>query len=413
MGQSANTTQASSQYSCLIMFQAYIRAFQTPGSLRFSSAGLVGRLPASMTGLGIVLLVEHTTDSYAFAGVVAAVYILTSAIAAPIQGRLADRIGQRPVLLTASSLYAAGVAALLAAVGDYLFLTLLAAVLAGAGAPQTGNMVRTRWTHAASDRQVLSTAFALEAIFDEVVFIVGPVLVTFLTLNVSPPLGLSVAAGAALVGAWGLAFQQGTAPVIERINHKDKPPLDLVSLGALIVAAIGVGVVFGSSEILIVAFTDEQGQKSLAGWVLAISSFGSLLAGFLVGARQSVSQPISRLRLFTLLLVASLLPLPLAHTTWQLTIGMFIMGLTIAPTLIAAVNLVEHVTALSRLTEALTWVTTGLSGGVALGAVISGRVVENVSASAGFLIPAAAAATTALVAWLAPVPQVDETSKNT
>ncbi|NLO72448.1 MAG: TCR/Tet family MFS transporter, partial [Porphyromonadaceae bacterium] len=285
-----------------------------------------------MTGLGIVLQVEHTTHSYAFAGVVAAVYILTSAVAAPVQGRLADRIGQRPVLLTASSLYAAGIAALLTSVGEHLSLTLLAAVIAGTGAPQTGNMVRTRWTHAAPDRHVLSTAFALEAIFDEVVFIVGPVLVTFLTLNAHPPLGLSAAAGAALIGAWGLALQQGSAPVVERVRRGDKPPLDLVSLGALIVAAVGVGVVFGSSEILIVAFTDEQGQKSLAGWVLAISSVGSLFAGFVVGARQSVSQPVHRLRLFTLLLMASLLPLPLAHTTLQLTIGMFIMGLTIAPT---------------------------------------------------------------------------------
>lgn len=395
------------------MMQAYVRALKTPGALKFSSAGLLGRLPVSMTGLGIVLLVEHSTGSYGKAGLIAAIYVLTSAFAAPLQGRLADQLGQRPILLIACALYATGAVSLIAAAGESLGLTIGAAILTGAVAPQVGNMVRTRWTHAIDDRQLLSTAFAWEAILDEVVFIVGPVLVTFLTLNVYAPLGLGVAAASALIGGWMLAFQQTTAPEPTRRRAASKEPLPIITLVSLIIAAIGVGFVFGSSEILIVAFTDELGQKSLAGWVLAVSAVGSLLAGFLIGARNSVGDPVLRLRLFTALLALSLLPLPFASTMLHVTAGMFIMGLSIAPTLITAVNLVELVTPLPRLTEALTWVTTGLSGGVAFGALASGRVVELHSASMGFAVAAGAAVFSAIVAWLAPVPPHIRPAKKT
>lgn len=395
------------------MMQAYQQALQTPGALRFSIAGLLGRLPASMTGLGIVLLVEHQTESYGIAGLVAALYILTSAIAAPIQGRLADQFGQRPILFTVSAFYAAGVAVMVSAAGDGLLLTSLGAVIAGIGAPQTGNMVRTRWTHAVSDRKLLSTAFAWEAILDEVVFIIGPVLVTFLTLNVSAPLGLTAAAISSIVGGWGLALQRSTAPLPVVSQNRSSDPLPMAPLVSLIFAALGIGFVFGASEVLIVGFTDEQNQKHLAGWVLAVSSIGSLLAGFVVGARSSTRDPVKRLRLFTVLLALSLLPLPLATTTLQMSIGMFVMGLTIAPTLITAVNLVELVTPLPRLTEALTWATTGLSAGVAGGALVSGRIVELHSASLGFAAAALAASLAALVAWFAPIPQAISPAKNT
>ncbi|NLC97543.1 MAG: MFS transporter [Actinomycetales bacterium] len=394
------------------MMKAYQEALRTPGALRFSLAGLFGRLPASMTGLGIVLLIQHSTGSYGLAGLVAAVYILTSAVAAPLQGRIADQFGQRRVLFVVPAIYCLGIAGMVWAAGEPLSLTIISAIIAGTGAPQTGNMVRTRWTHNLKDRKLLSTAFAWEAILDEVVFIIGPVLVTFLTLNVAAPLGLTAAAISSLLGGWGLALQRATAPTPVKSSARGDDKLSLPPLISLILSAIGVGFVFGASEVLIVGFTDELGQKDLAGWVLAVSSVGSLLAGFIVGARSAASDPVKRLRIFTILLACSLIPLPFAATTFQMSIGMFVMGLTIAPTLITAVNLVELVTPLTRLTEALTWVTTGLSAGVALGAVVSGRIVELHSASLGFAAAALAATLAALVAWFAPVSQAIREPKN-
>ena len=57
----------------------YWRVLSRPGALRFSSAALVARLPISMVGLGIVLLVEGRTGSYGLAGTVSAVFVLAEA----------------------------------------------------------------------------------------------------------------------------------------------------------------------------------------------------------------------------------------------------------------------------------------------------------------------------------------------
>src|SRR3954462_5858046 len=73
-----------------------------PGALRFSMTGLVARLPISMIGLGIVLLVSAATGSYGVAGAISAADMISNAGVAILQGRLLDRLGQGRVLASAS-----------------------------------------------------------------------------------------------------------------------------------------------------------------------------------------------------------------------------------------------------------------------------------------------------------------------
>jgi len=351
-----------------------------------------------MTGLGIILLVSARSDSYAQAGTIAAIYILVSAVFAPVQGRLADRFGQAPVLFASGGLFAAGLTVFLLVIDSSLVLAGFAAAVMGMGAPQTGNMARSRWTALLDDRTRLQTAFALEAVLDEAVFIVGPVLVTVLTLSALDWSGLGVAGVAAIVGAWGMAAQRATQPAHQQHLGKPPQPLRWSLLAPLIVAAVGLGVLFGSAEVLVVAFTDEQGKRSAAGLVLAIWSVGSLLAGVIVGTQPAPNNPVSRLRLTTFGLVVLFVPLIFAPNILALAVGFFLAGLMVAPTLITAVHLVELNTPASRLTEALTWTTTGLSVGVAAGGALAGIIVDTWSASIGFILPTAAAALAAIVA---------------
>ncbi|MBD1270900.1 MFS transporter [Aeromicrobium tamlense] len=390
-----------------VMLSAYRSILSTPGAPAFTSAGALGRLPLSMTGLGIVLLVSGRTGDYGPAGLLMAVYVVTSAICAPVQGRLADRVGQAPVLLTAGALFASGITILLTTVDLSLWVAAIGAVIAGLGAPQAGNMVRARWTHNLSDRGRLQTAFALEAVLDEVVFIVGPVLVTVLTLSVLDWSGLAVAGAAALVGAWGLALQRSTQPPHRRQAEGSREPLPWFLLGPLVVAACGLGLLFGAAEVLVVAFTEEQGRPGAAGLVLAIWSAGSLAAGLVIGALAPPADPVRRLRLSTLGLLVFLAPLPFAPNIALLAVGFLLAGLMLSPTLITAVHLVELCVPPSRLTEALTWTTTGMSAGTAAGAAIAGLMVDRWSASVGFTLPIVAALMTTSVAfWFrGPLPQ--------
>lgn len=198
------------------MLSTYRAVLSRPGAALFSATAAVARLPLSMVGLGIVLLVSARTGSYAQGGTVAAAYVLAAAAFGPLQGRLADRWGQAPVLLTVGLVYAAGITLTLVSIGAEWSIPWphLCAAAAGLGTPQTGSMVRARWTHAVAHRGQLNTAFSIEAVLDEVVFVVGPVLVTFLTLEVADFSGLLVAAAAATLGSWALAAQRRTEPPV-------------------------------------------------------------------------------------------------------------------------------------------------------------------------------------------------------
>ncbi|MEH3033158.1 MAG: MFS transporter [Aeromicrobium erythreum] len=377
------------------------RLLATPGAPAFTASALVSRLPLSMAALGIVLLVTDHGGSYGEAGLVSAAYVIAAAVFAPVHGRLADQLGQALLCWVGGAGVAVGLTLVVLSVRDEWANPLphACAALAGAFVPQTSSFVRARWSHVLrDDRSLLGTAFAWEAVLDEVVFVVGPVLVTFLTLHVADWSGLGVTAAAATLGAWAFALQRRTAPPRGQHTRATREPLGWDRLAPLVVASVGLGVLFGSTEVLVVAFTDEAGNRGASGLVLAVWAFGSLLAGTIAGARPA-ADPLARLRWTSVVLTASFIPLTLVAGIPLLTAAIFVTGFMVAPTLIAATALVEACVAPSRLTEALTWTTTGLAVGVAPGAAVSGAVVDRAGASAGFLVPLVAAALATLVVW--------------
>lgn len=383
------------------MLGTYRDAWSHPGAALFSFTAMISRFPLSMAGLGLVLLVSDRTGSYGHAGTVAAAYVLSAAALGPTQGRLADRLGQTPVLITVGFIYALGIALTLFAIDrDWSTPWVhVCAALAGVGTPQTGSMVRARWTHAVTDRTKLNTPFAIEAIFDEVVFVVGPVLVTFLTIHVSDYSGLIVAGAAATLGSWALAAQRATAPPASVHTSSNRAPMMWSLLGPIVVASVGLGVLFGSTEVIVVAFATEEGQRGASGVVLAIWAAGSLLAGVLVGALPRAQDPLMRWRSSLFALSLLFVPLIFVSGVIWLAVGMFLAGVMISPTLIATTSLIELHLAPSRLTEALTWATTGLAVGVAPGAAVAGWVVDNYDASRAFLVPLVAGLAGSVVAW--------------
>lgn len=372
------------------------------GAALFTLTGLVSRLPLSMASLGLVLLVREHGGSYGDAGLVAAAYVVAAAVVAPMHGRLSDRWGQRLVLLLAGLGYLVGVVAVVLAVTREAATPWphLAAALAGFFTPQTGSLVRARWTHLLrDDRSLLTTAFAIEAVIDEAVFIVGPVLVTFLTLQVADVAGLATAAVAATLGSWFLATQTATEPPSGARRSGPRDPMGWAVLGPVLVATVAIGVLFGSTEVLVVAFTDHAGDRGATGIVLAIWAAGSLLAGLTVGALPAPADPLARLRWTMLALALTFAPLLLVASVPWLAVGMFLAGVMVSPTMIAATSVVEEHVAPSRLTEALTWTSTGLAVGVAPGAAVAGAVIDRHGPSAGFAVPLVAGFAAAVVAW--------------
>jgi MFS family permease len=372
--------------------RAYLPLLRLPGALGFCAAALVGRMPLSMLGIGSVLLVQDRRDSYALAGLVAAAYALGQAVVAPAVSRVVDRRGQSAVLPWAMVVCGlALVAVVLTAGSDLPGWTIVASAAVGGGAlPPLGACVRARWTSAlrSSGRDdLLGTAFALESVLDEVVFVTGPALVVALAVGIDPAVGLLVAVALTTVGTLAFVVQRSTEPAVVPVPAAGATAaLGVAGLRTVALTMVFVGLLFGSLELAVVAFADEQGRPGAAGVLLSVFALGSGVSGLLYGARRWRWPLERRLLLALLALLASSVPVVLAPGLGVLAVAAFVSGLSISPTLIASFGLVERLVPVEARTEGFTWLNSGLSLGASAGAVSAGALVDGPGARAALAV---------------------------
>lgn len=385
------------------MLAPYRSVLATPGARLFSAAGFLARMPMSMATLAIVLLVVERSGSYGSAGVISASYMLTAAVSAPLLGRLIDRWGQRQVLVPAALGFGAGVLGLLASVelSAPPPLPHLCAAMAGAAFPPVGACIRARWTSALSDAGRLHTAFSFEAVVDESVFMLGPVLITLLATQVSEAAAVVAVAVLGVVGGLWLAGLRATEPPSAGSSsiRRDRPPLRWVWLAALVVTAACLGSLFGATEVVTVAFAEEQGHTSATGPLLAIWALGSLISGVLTGVRAVRATPLRRYQWGATAMAAAMVPLPFVDNLLVMAVVLFLGGFSISPTLVATMSLVESGVPAARLTEGITWISTGIGLGIAPGAAIAGRLIDEFGASTAYAVPVVSGVLAATVAW--------------
>lgn len=384
-----------------LVLRPYRDLLSTPGGLAFSAAGFVARMPIAMMSLGIVLLVAGRTGEYALAGTLSATFALVNALAAPLIARLIDRLGQRVVLLPALGLHTVGLVGfvVLTSGGAPIWTLFVAATWAGASSPAIGSLVRARWGHVLGPGARLQTAYSFEAVVDELIFILGPLLVTVLATRVAAEAGLLAALGLLLVGASALAAHRASEPAPLERGHDDRGSALRVRGMPVLVLVMGcVGGVFGGVEISTVAFADQYGRPALAGPLLASYALGSMLAGLAFGA-VTWRVPLTRRLLFgAAAMTLTVSVLPLAGGPALLAPLLFLAGLGIAPTLISGLSLVERLVPPAKVTEGLTWATTGIVVGLALASPVAGHVVDSVGASRAFLVALASGSAAVLVA---------------
>ncbi len=388
----------------MVVLAPYRDLFTVPGTLAFSTAGFVARMPISMVGIGIVLLISSATGSYGVAGAVAAAFSLAASLVGPQVARMVDRFGQAAVLVPVLVVQVlAMIGLMVAAVTGAPHWTLFATgVVAGGATPSIGSLVRARWANAlAGTGRSLHTAYSLESAIDELIFVIGPVLVTVLATGVDRLAGLSVTLALALGGGLALAVQRSTEPPARRERTGGQAggsAIQVPALRLIIFIMIGLGGVFGSVEVIVVAFAEEQGRKGAAGFVLAAWALGSLISGILYGAMHWRASLARRLLLACPIFALSIVPLPFVPNLPVLTAVIFVAGFTISPTLIAAFGLVEDRVPAAQLTEGLTWSTTGIGLGITVASALAGQVIDDHGASAAFFVSLASGVCAALVA---------------
>ncbi len=366
-------------------------------------AGIIGRLPMGMVGLGLTLLIVGQSGAYAVAGAVTATMTISLAVIAPYNARLVDIIGQSRAIPMLLAVHVSAFLLLAAAVGFGwpVPLWFLLASVAGMSAPNLGAMTRTRWVGIARNGSERSSAFAYESVADELSFVIGPVLASTLALALSPAAPILAGMLALSVGGLWLAAQRRTAPPPSGATSAPRPKGHVVrtpGLGTLFIMMLAMGAMFGALNVSTVAFAQENAPAS-TGLLLAAMSTGSLISGIILGATRRRWSLTAQVRLGTLTLSAAILPLAFISDVPVFAVVTFLLGLNFSVVMIGTFGLAERMSERTRLTESLAMLGSGLSLGTAAGISLAGVVIDSVGPGPSFLIAAAGALIATVVFW--------------
>ncbi|MDO3444918.1 MFS transporter [Agrobacterium sp. V1] len=386
------------------MSNPYREIFRAPGAKGFSAAGFFARLPIAMAPIGIVAMLSQTHGEYWLAGAVSATFALTNAAAAPQISRLVDRKGQSSVLIPATIISVIAFVVLILATNQrWPVWTLFLSAFLAAAMPSIPAMMRARWTEIFRDRPELNTAFAFESAADELVYISGASLSVGLAVSLFPEAGMMISTASLALGTFAFLLQRSTEPKVRPVEggKRQQSAIRLRPVQIITLALIFVGSTFATAEVSAVAITKQLGQPEAASLVIGVYAIGSFVVGLLLGAINP-KMPLQRQLLIAVSVLAlTALPLLFATTTVALlAFAVFLSGVAISPIFITAFGLIERRVPESMLTEGVTWVMTGIGIGMALGAFISGWVIDNFGATNGFWMSVVASLSTVAIIGL-------------
>lgn len=379
---------------------SYSDLLKTPGVARIISAQLVARFPFGMLSLAFLLHIEQITGSYGSAGLVLAATSVGQAVAGPLTSRFMGRWGMRPVI-TATLIVCVAMVTIIAVVPMSVPMYMIVGALSGLSMPPIQPAVRTIYPKMVNSRQ-LTPLFSLDATAQEIIWVVGPVVTTFVSTQVGTVWGILLAVFFMVGGGiWFIA-----SPELGRVRiPRSKRKLGVVLRRPPVLLATGVGFLLvgacAAVEAAVVATFGHGGAE--AGIVLAIFSIGSIAGG--LGLGHVPISPWSTARRMLIVFVGMGLAAGVMAATsgnevfWWVSGALFISGIGIAPALAVLFAIVSASVKFSDTAEAYGWVGTGQLIGAALGSAAAGFLIDGSGAVGGFW----AAAIFAFVGVIVPV----------
>ncbi|MCX2182493.1 MFS transporter [Streptomyces sp. SKN60] len=365
----------------------YLDILRAPHAARLLVGTLVGRLPNGTGPVAITVFTRAEGGSYSLAGGLIAAYGLATAVGQPLLGRAVDLKGQPRVQLPAAVISALGMAALAVTGIGNLLLAYAAVLVAGLFTPPLEGGLRALWPSVLGREDRVHRAYALDAVAQEVMFTVGPLLLTLLVALWSPAAALLVINLLGVLGALSVVVSKPS-------RAWRSAPREAHWLGALrspgLLALLGsfffVGLALGSITVAAVAYADDRGNEAVYGWLMAALGLGALVGGIAYGARQWAGAPERRLRVLVLLLALGYLPLLLVPGPVAMTALAALAGVFLAPAIACAFIVVDRHAPAGTVTEAFSWLVTTFGVGAALGSAVSGPAVELFGTPAGFAV---------------------------
>lgn len=359
---------------------------------RIIAAQLTARFPNGMISLAVLLHIEHITGSYGAAGLVLAAASVGQAVAGPVTSRWMGRWGMRQVLTLTMLVCAAALTALALAplpLGGYMALGLIA----GLSTPPVQSAVRTIYPKMVTSRQ-LTPLFSLDASLQEIIWIIAPVLITFVATQAGTVPGLLVIVVILLAGGTWFIL----SPEVGRVRiPRSKRRFGKVLLRPAVLLATVIGFLLigacSAVEAGVVAAFGHGGVE--AGLVLAVFSIGSLAGGLSFG-----HIPIGRWAMARRLAIvaAGLTLATLSLNAWWLGGTLFVAGIGIAPALAVVFAITSASVKFSDTAEAYGWIGTGQLIGAAAGSAVAGFLIDGMGATGAAWAAAAFAVAGVVVA---------------
>ncbi|MFK4296942.1 MFS family permease [Arthrobacter sp. GAS37] len=406
-------------------FSLYREMLSITSVRRLLLVGMVARIPHSAAGVLLTLHIVLTLGKgYAAAGAAAAVFTIGIAIGAPWRGRRVDTVGLRKALIPSvvSELVIWSVVPHvsyewilpLVFVGGLLTLPIFSVIRQSLGVLVDGEQRRS--------------AYALDSIGTEVVFMIGPAVGAVVATSGFTVLGLTIvgvctsaaglfllwfnpptrsesvldagqtadrdadelhAAEAAVVASAPAHLQEAAAEMAPTVSQpsglRGKMARNFTwftaAVAAVFAVAAGSGMVLSGTDVGIVAVLQRGGHESEIGIVFFFWCASSVVGGLIYGAMHRPVSPI----LLLLGMAALTIPMGFAGDTWTLALLSLLPGLLCAPVLSAASEKVADIVDEDRRGEAMGWYGSALTAGVAFGSPVAGLFIDGVGPWAGFV----------------------------
>jgi len=365
-----------------------------PQVARLLFSALVGRLPNGMVPLALVLFTRDSGSGFGRAGLLTAAYSLGCCVGGPALSRAMDLRGQRVPLVVGGVVSSLALALLpwVPTAGG-----LAVALAAGLATPPLEPALRTLWPSVLLPGQV-PAAFALDAAAQELVFVLGP-LVVLLAQLAGAGGGLVAAGVIGLAGTWW--FTRSPASRAWRpAAHQDRHwlgPLRARRLGVLYGAIVLVGLTIGVPAVALVAWAESVGDRGLAPWLVAANALGALAGGVAYSPRAARRDPRRDLVLGVGLIVVSYAALSLVPTNpWLMGLLTVASGVGLPVALTCVFQLVDRLAPAGTTTEAFAWLISAFLVGSSVGAAAAGSLSDAGRVSGAFMVAAASSA----LAWL-------------
>jgi MFS family permease len=292
----------------------------------------------------------------------------------PSLGRLIDRFGMGRVLAPLALVFPCALVAMALAgsKGAPATLTAALALVSGATLPPLGACMRSLWPTLIAGPDLRATAFAIDAVTQELAFVLGPPLLALLVAVANPRFALFAAAAAGGLGAGVFAVRARSRHATTR---RSSGALRSSAVRRLLALSIVLGGSFGATEVAMPAFSEHHGARAAAGLILAALALGSACGGAIFGARAPRVSVVRRLEAALAAYALLIIPLLAAPSIPVMALAAFLAGMPIAPAFAGTYVLLDRFSVTGAATETFAWNTTAIFAGASIGTAAGGALI--------------------------------------